>query len=60
MQKIIIKYFDLATTSKSKLKATEEENKLKEEMTALRKSFDARLVEKENQGWEADALSKLD
>lgn len=64
MQKMIIKYYDLATTSESKLKATKEEAKLKEEMTGLCKSFDARIVKKDKifsqeHDWAVDALSKL-
>lgn len=66
MQKMIIKYYDLATTSESKLKATKgRETKLREEMTALRKSCNARIAEKEKivfeeRGWAIDALSKMD
>lgn len=65
MQKTIIEYYDLAITSASKLKvAKEKENKLKEEITTLRKSCDARLVEKEKMlsqehDWAVDASSKL-
>lgn len=48
MWKIVIKYYNLATTSESKLKTVEErENKLKEEMATHRKSCNAWLVEKE-------------
>lgn len=66
MQKTIIKYYDLATASKSKLKVVEEKKtKLKEEMTILCKSCDARIVEKEKilskeHGRVADTLSKMD
>lgn len=63
---MIIKYYDLATTNEFKLKAEEErENKLEEEMTTLRKSYDSWIVEKEmvvskECGQVVDALSRLD
>lgn len=48
MQKMIMKYYDLATTNESKLKvAKERESKLREEMTAIHKSCNAQIAEKQ-------------